>query len=146
MATRGTITVQHADGTISQIYSHFDNYLDHNGILLRDHYDTVEKVEALVSLGAISSLGPRLAPDEGERHTFEHRADGVTVAYHRDRGEDLSIHKYRNVEEFYSDYSEEEYNYFLRNDGTWFVSFYATGYEFVPLTAALNGDYFDDDE
>jgi hypothetical protein len=56
MATRGTIAVQHADGTISQVYSHWDNYISHNGELLYKHYSTLEKVEALVAGGSISVL------------------------------------------------------------------------------------------
>ena len=59
MATRSTIAVEHADGTVSQVYCHWDGYLTHNGQILLDHYDTQEKAEQLVSLGSISSLRPK---------------------------------------------------------------------------------------
>ena len=42
----------------------------------------------LLRLGHLSSLGESLAPPPGVRHTFDHPAKSVTVAYHRDRGED----------------------------------------------------------
>ncbi len=37
MATRSTIALEFADGTVEQVYCHWDGYLDHNGALLRDH-------------------------------------------------------------------------------------------------------------
>lgn len=85
------------------ICCHWDGYLEHVGRLLSEHYNTAEAVKALLSLGDISSLGERLAPDKGEAHSFESPArdeerGDVTVAYHRDRGEDL--HK---AQSFYSE-------------------------------------------
>lgn len=57
--------------------------------ILTEHYNTAEKLKALLALGDISILGERLAPDADEPHSFEKPAEGVTVAYHRDRGEPL---------------------------------------------------------
>ncbi len=51
MATRSTIAVQHNDGTISQIYCHWDGYLEYNGKILLTHYSTLESVEDLVKYG-----------------------------------------------------------------------------------------------
>lgn len=58
--------------------------------ILTKHYDTAEKVKALLALGDISILGEHLAPDADEPHSFEKPAEGVTVAYHRDRKEPMS--------------------------------------------------------
>ena len=38
MATRSTIALEFADGTVQQVYCHWDGYLDYNGKLLAEHY------------------------------------------------------------------------------------------------------------
>ena len=144
MATRGTFAVQHADGSVSQVYSHWDNYLDHNGSLLLHYYNSLEKAEALVALGSISSLASRLAPDDDEEHDFDSPVKGVTVAYHRDRGEGLVITKFTDLGAFYKNRNAEEYNYLFR-DGQWFVEWDLTGYQFVSLKDAFNIQADDDD-
>jgi hypothetical protein len=72
MATRSTIAVQHADGTVSQVYAHWDGYLENNGKILNENYSTVTLVEELISLGDISGLDCTISD---------------TVFYMRDRGE-----------------------------------------------------------
>ena len=42
-----------------------------------------------MELGALSYLAPRVKPNPGETHTFDNPAKDVTVAYHRDRGDEL---------------------------------------------------------
>ena len=66
------------------------------GKMLLEHYNTPELATALVDLGSLSMVRERLAPDEGETHTFDTPVrhgtkGGVTTAYHRDRGDDLEI-------------------------------------------------------
>lgn len=131
MATRSTIAVQHADGTVSQVYCHWDGYLSHNGKLLNDHYNTLEKAEALVALGSISSLSREI----GEKHPFDnphpynspayldHRAkhEHMTLYYGRDRGEDdTAPEKFWNFEMYRMTAQSEDYNYIFR-DGQWYV-------------------------
>lgn len=119
MATRGTIAVEHADGTVSQVYSHWDNYPEHNGVLLIEHYNTLEKAEALVALGNISSLRENIEPTGP--HTFDQPQDTVTIYYGRDRGEDdQEPKKFWNREMYRLSGDSEEYNY-LFADGTWTV-------------------------
>jgi hypothetical protein len=74
MATRSNIAIENQDGSVSAIYCHFDGYIDGVGKILQENYNTREKMEQLIALGDISLLGK----------TIEE-----TVAYHRDRGEDL---------------------------------------------------------
>ena len=74
MATRSNIEIENKDGTVSAIYCHFDGYIDGVGEILYKNYNTREKLEQLIALGDISSLGKTLEE---------------TVAYHRDRGERL---------------------------------------------------------
>ena len=87
MSTNSRIGILHEDGTTETIYCHWDGYPDHQMPILTEHYNTAEKVKALLALGDISILGERLAPDADEPHSFEKPAEGVTVAYHRDRKE-----------------------------------------------------------
>jgi hypothetical protein len=85
MSTRSDIIVQRRDGSFARIYSHWDGYLAHNGRILFEHYNNQERAEELVSHGDISSLGPHC--DKPNGHCFEHRVEGHTVYYGRDRGE-----------------------------------------------------------
>lgn len=141
MATRSRIGIVNEDGTVSSIYCHWDGYPDHNGKLLTTHYTDREKVKALIELGSISSLGEHVEPpsvvDEsdtdgkkGERmlkrfgvigkHSFDNPLPGVTVAYHRDRGEDYHPPRINgSLDEYFED-DNEEYGY-LFVDGEWLV-------------------------
>ena len=134
MATRSTIALEFADGTVQQVYCHWDGYLEHNGAILQGFYTDPFKVRDLIDGGAISSLGPEL----GEKHEFdcphkygtpEYEAWSeakrqVTTFYHRDRGEELSINKFKDYADYRARAQFEEYNYILRTDGNWYVEFY----------------------
>ena len=110
MATRSRIAIEDQDGTVRSIYCHWDGYPEYNGVVLKKNYQTQEKVEELIALGSISTLMPLVAPPEGATHTFDNPLNTVTVAYHRDRGEELSIKSHRNVQEF-ANSDIEEYGY-----------------------------------
>ena len=56
MGTRSLIGKQLNDGSILGVYRHWDGYPEFNGRVLRDHYDTVEKVRDLIDGGNISAL------------------------------------------------------------------------------------------
>ena len=92
MSTRSRIGILHEDGTTETIYCHSDGYPEHQMPILTGHYNSIEQVEELIDLGDLSILKERIAPDEGEMHGFApvHRAENVTVAYHRDREEPLT--------------------------------------------------------
>jgi hypothetical protein len=105
MGTRSDIIVHRTDGRWHRIYCHWDGYLEHNGKILFDHYTSQKHVEALVALGDLSSLAPKI----GRKHPFQRPSasnyvDGKHVdnpayakfvktygdmctAYGRDRGE-----------------------------------------------------------
>lgn len=135
MGTRSTIAVQHADGTISQIYCHWDGYLSYNGKILQEHYNSLERAEALVAIGDLSSLAPSCDCPEG--HSFDTPAEGYCVAYGRDRGEDgTAPNVFETLSDYRSNFQDEEYNYLFRN-GEWEVISYATDNEWVSLSDAL---------
>lgn len=132
MATRSTIAIKHDDGTIRVIYCHWDGYPSNNGRILLEHYNTPEKINALLDLGAVSILAPSMQCPAG--HTFDTQKDGYTVFYIRDRGESEAVCKAAvlpNEKEYNK--TGEEYNYLFKN-GKWTVK----GNEFarrVVLTA-----------
>lgn len=132
MATRSTIAIKNDDGSIRVIYCHWDGYPSNNGKLLLEHYNTPEKINALLDLGAVSVLRSSIKCPDG--HTFDDPADDCTIFYIRDRGEPVEECKavvLPNQAEY--DKTGEEYNYLFSN-GKWTVK----GNEFtkrVKLTA-----------
>ena len=122
MGTRSTIALEFADGTVEQVYCHWDGYLEHNGQILQKHYMDPFEVKALVSLGGFSSL----------RETFGETADEA----YTQRGEEICINKYKDIAEYFAECQQEEYDYILRNvDGvaTWFVRCYTTNGKWVTI-------------
>ena len=67
MSTNSRVGILHQDGVTETIYCHWDGYPEHQ----------------------MPILGERISPDAYEPHSFEKPADGVTVAYHRDRKEPM---------------------------------------------------------
>ena len=109
MATRSRIAIENQDGSVTSIYCHFDGYTEHNGKILDEAYNTANKLNALIALGDISSL---------------ERSIEDTVAYHRDRGEDLNQTSYDGVEELYTEGFNYGINYIycFTKSGQWLVS------------------------
>ena len=138
MATRSTIAIELADGKVKQVYCHWDGYLDHNGKILLEHYSDATVAEQLISNGDISSLGA----DIGEKHDFDARygrddsRSNWTKYYGRDRGEeDCNYKLFHDFAHYKADHQYQEYEYILRNNGTWYVSCYER--PFVPLIDAI---------
>lgn len=86
MSTRSAIIVKHGDG-YRGIYCHFDGYPDGVGKILSKHYTIQEKVDSLIALGDLSSLGTEVSAPEGKTHSYDKPIENVTVAYARDRGD-----------------------------------------------------------
>ena len=147
MATRSTIALEFADGTIGQVYCHWDGYLAHNGKMLMEYYSNPFILRDLIDLGSLSSLRPTI----GTKHPFSQFDNGMsteefnalyqdmTTFYGRDRGESNTDATYfKDYEHFLVDGQQEEYDYILRNVNgvaTWFVSDH--GGDFVLLTEAF---------
>ena len=120
MATRSTIELEFADGSVSQIYCHWDGYLENNGAILTQHYMDPFKVKELVERGSISSL----------RESVE---DSV------DNGEPWPADRYMNVDEYFDCSRQEEYDYILRNVNgvaVWFVRCYTTDGKWLTMAEA----------
>jgi len=107
MATRATIALEFADGTVQEIYSHWDGYISGVGSILLEHYKTPQSVAELLAQGDLSSLGVNL--DE-------------TVFYARDRGETgVSARRYDSYKEYLQNADFQGYDYIMR-EGVWYVN------------------------
>ena len=134
MSCRSNIVMKQKDGIYKSIYCHNDGDLEHNGVLLYYHYSDPIKVELLTSLGDISLLEENVFPDTTKEHTFDNRQDFVTVAYHRDRGEQLRFEVYNSKEKLLDDFSKSDSNYlYLFEDDKWFFVDKEKGLKFEPL-------------
>ena len=149
MGTRSRIGVMHGDKCKS-VYCHWDGYLDHNGRILLEHYDSA-KANHLVSLGDLSSLHANI----GEKHDFDDRAagDNQCTFYGRDRGETGTEFK---VDQTFAEFLERadgcgaEY-YYIMQDGTWYCgttykSDAKLGGKLVPLAEALADQHIEEAE
>jgi hypothetical protein len=109
---------------VDQVYCHWDGYLDNNGKILYTHYQDPFKLQRIMDLGDLSSLGT----DVGLQHSFEDRSDDCTF-YGRDRGETgVSAKRFKNFEDYVENHQHEEYEYILRTDGHWYVKCYSAPY------------------
>ena len=120
MATRSTIAIQNADGTVTGIYCHWDGYLSYNGRILKENYNTEAKVRELIALGQLSALGETI----GEKVDFNNAPDGQCIAYGRDRGEIDSYAETFNTWTDLLNLSGQEYNYLFVPDEGWRVEYY----------------------
>ena len=106
MATRSTIAMEFADGTVQQIYAHWDGYLAGNGNTLLQNYKTPADVAELLALGDLSSLAEDI---------------DSTVFYGRDKGEtNTAARRYDSFDEYRLTGESESYNYIMR-EGVWYV-------------------------
>ena len=109
MATRSTIALEYADGTVGQIYCHWDGYLEHNGQILQQYYTDPFKVRDLL--------------DGGDTSTLDNTVEGCN--FYTQRGEELNPQRmFKDYAEYLREMQGEEYNYILRRDGKWYVEFY----------------------
>lgn len=119
MSTRSYICKVEKDGTLTGVYCHNDGYLEGVGAVLFKHYKTRKRVNALIALGNLSSVHPKLAPTKGVAHSFDNPAKGVTVAYVRDRGEKGQEPQKVTLENLTSSDSWIDYVYVFGLDGRW---------------------------
>lgn len=117
MSTRSSISVKNPNGTVTTIYCHFDGYPEGVGETLQKHYNDYVKVQELISLGSLSTLDESIECPEG--HSFDNRMDGYTVAYHRDRGEELRESTYNSLEEAW-EHEQQEFNYYFDGED-WYI-------------------------
>ena len=100
MATRSRIGIELKDGSILSAYHHWDGYPSWLGRILETHYNTKEKVSALIDGGDMSTCWDEEKQPE----------------YYSARGEDCPPVLSPNIGHFFA--IGEEYSYIFRN-GEW---------------------------
>lgn len=149
MGTRSRIGVMHGDKCKS-VYCHWDGYLEHNGKILQEHYDSA-RANHLVALGDLSSLRPNIGEEhpfssfdvDMSREDYDAKFGDMCTFYGRDRGETGTEFQ---VDTDFKSFLERcdnccaEY-YYIMKDGVWYVgdtynSSPISG-KLVPLTEAL---------
>ena len=149
MSTTASIAMLTKSNGVKYSTVHLDGYLDGVGKILVDHYSDFTKAEKLINLGDLSSLGttyetsdvikrfgfgylgnPKylaLPKKEQERLAKESCSTKYTTAYHRDRGEELSLRKFSSIPAYLNRLKDngEEFNYFLgsndKHEPQWYV-------------------------
>ena len=129
MGTRSRIGVMHGD-KVKSVYCHWDGYLEHNGQILQEHYDSA-KANHLVALGDLSSLRPNI----GEKHAFSQfevpkdevdaykaLTEDMCTFYGRDRGEAGTEFR---VSHTFADFFDAVEGcggewYYIMQDGAWY--------------------------
>lgn len=140
MGTRSDIIVHRADGKWVRVYCHWDGYLDHNGRILFEHYNSQERAEALVAPGDMSSLAEQCTKPKG--HSFDKRVEGYTVYYGRDRGETgteakvgKTLHEVWPKQDTWTEFT------YVWDDGKWWVGDPDEGTQtLIELGPALRGE------
>ena len=128
MGTRSSIAIKTEDG-IKAIYCHWDGYVDHNGKILKEFYNTTDKVNELIALGDLSSLRQEI----GDKQNFDAKftdepelpmSENWCMAYGRDRGEsDTEAQTFETIAEWVEAEAERWCEYFYLFDGQdWIVS------------------------
>jgi len=141
MGTRSRIGVMHGD-VVKSVYCHWDGYLEHNGAILQEHYDS-SRANNLVALGDLSSLRPAIGVEHPfssigimEHEDYEKAYGDMCTFYGRDRGETGTEWKVaHSFAQFYEqcDNCGAEYYYIMR-DGVWYCG---DTYTSSPLSKKL---------
>jgi hypothetical protein len=147
MGTRSAIGIKHGD-VVKAVYCHWDGYLDHNGAILNKYYINSVKVNMLVSMGDLSSLGASI----GEQHSFDETVDRIDdddiitsvgsqcTFYNRDRGEqDVDFKTFQTEQDYLDNFDMGAEYYYLFKDNQWYVS---TGDKFTLLADAFKDKDF----
>lgn len=115
MGTRSRIGIQLKNNSIVSVYCHWDGYPEFNGRILRDHYDTVEKVRDLIDGGNISALHTNAG---WNNETLPE----VGPLYYTSRGESIEDNAPRyddDIFDFLKKENNEEYAYIFSVNNKW---------------------------
>lgn len=113
MSNRSTIAIENKDGSVWQIYCHWDGSVEHNGIILYTNYNDIKKINDLMNMGAVSVLGLHVHPSG--THNYKNREPDVCVFYGRDNNEkNIDKEIYQNLKDFLVEMVNVENNYLYK--------------------------------
>ena len=122
MGTRSAIGIKHGD-VVKAIYCHYDGYPEYTGRVLALYYQDSIKVNKLISMGDMSSIGAAI----GSKHAFNDRSNYLDnniaeqcTFYARDRGEeDVDFRTFQSEQDFLDNFNAGEEFHYLFKDGAW---------------------------
>ena len=109
MATRSRIGLELANDAVLSVYHHYDGYPQWLGVILRQKFNTREKVAELLDGGDISCFD---SDTNWKREKVENH-----VQYYNDRGEDTEPRLDLSLEDYLD--NGEEYAYVFTLDHEW---------------------------
>lgn len=121
MGTRCYIAKDLGDGKYRTIFCMLDGYLEYTGALLAEHYATPGRIDALLSLGDIYSLGAKIEPDLAYPHDWynNNRQKDVTTALGRDCGETDCSAQEMTLSEMEDSYEFIDFLYVFTHEHEW---------------------------
>ena len=144
MATRAIIAKLDDNG-VQAIYSHSDNYLEHTGKILDQHYQDKDKVDELLSLGDVSIVDENIGVKIDFNDYKLRAANKQCLFYNRDRGESnkeaTTLKDESALLEFAFESCDAEVVYMYAY-GAWYVydnsnKIGTTSHQFIELEEAL---------
>ena len=121
MSTCSYVGILNADGSVEMIYVHSDGYPTGNGKILRDYYNTEDRVRAMIALGDASEISSYLSKADIENHNST-SFPRACVFYHRDRGDE-----WRECKACYAENVEKAFKEACANLMDWFYIFTPDG-------------------
>lgn len=123
MGTRSAIGFAEFDGSVRAIYCHYDGYLEHNGRILNEYYDSIEAVEELLDMGDVVSL--------------ESTLDGCKFFARDNKAKNVDAQDFKDVSEFFEHYSNMGCEYFYLFDGEqWLVGDFNGAFRSLEIKSA----------
>lgn len=124
MSTRSWIGIKQKDQSLNLVYCHYDGYIEHNGLLLQNHYQTVDKIKQLIKNGSIRILNETVESTEyfDEQNFIQYKSID-------DLKQDMMTNEHLIVIEYFY-YFDEEVN-------TWFVGKIKYDDDFNPKQAVF---------
>ena len=125
MATSASITLKTKDNNYKSVYLHNDGYVSGAGEKLKNYYSTYEKVDQLLNLGNLSSLGknpidePKLWDMDYYFEVMRNNPDKFNYACRTYKGRGDADEEAIVVDDL-NDIDFQNYNY-LFEDGKWYL-------------------------
>ena len=144
MATRAIIAKLDDNG-VKAIYSHSDNYLEHTGKILDQHYQDEDKVDELLSLGDVSIVDENIGVKIDFNDYKLRAANKQCLFYMRDRGEKYKQMAILKDESALLKHAFEDFDVdlvYMFAFGSWYVydnsnKIGDSSYQFIELEEAL---------
>lgn len=131
MGTRSYIGLKEKDESLIFVYCHWDGYVENNGDILVNHYESEEKVRELLKNGSFSALEPN--------------SNQISYYANSENPSELEMYTFNDVDELKKDFKNDkwigiEFFYIFDTDtNQWIVSnSYNDDLNFEKVTDVLN--------